>query len=126
MFNYCPNRKGFEMGTPILMRSAPKLTALGLMAIFTLGFNFNDALLTLLWLNSGVTETNPFMAYVLQFDTGVFIAIKTLGIALATVFLVHCAMRRYLIAYYGQALLVVVSLTPLLVHLFIYTHTSLY
>ncbi|MFH1047163.1 MAG: DUF5658 family protein [Patescibacteria group bacterium] len=114
------------MGKPILLSVKPNIWLLSVLAVAVIGLNVFDALATLAWLNIGMEKANPFLAYVLEYDTGLFIVVKTLGITAAVAFLTWFAVRRYAVALYGLALLAVAYLIPLAIHLFIYTHTSLY
>ncbi len=112
------------MTEPTLLKDKPKIWLVSLLAFAIIALNIIDAVATLFWIKLGVTEANPFMAYIIQYDTGLFIALKTLGITAAVAFLVYYAAKRYAIALYGMWLLMLVYLVPLAIHVFMYTHTS--
>ena len=112
------------MSQPILLKKQPNVWLLAGLAISVLVINSVDALATLYWIRLGVEEANPFMAYILEYNTTLFIAIKALGVTAAIVLLLHFAKRRYAIAFYGLILLLVVYLYPLFVHIFLYCYTS--
>jgi len=114
------------MGQPFLLKTQPGVWLVTLLALTIIGLNVVDALATLVWIQHSVEQANPFMAYILQYDTSLIIALKTLGVTAAVAFLIYCAIKRYAIALYGLVLLMLVYLCPLAAHLFLYTHTSLF
>jgi len=113
------------MGEPILLKREPNWRLIIMIALTLVGLNVLDALATLLWISIGIEEGNPFMGYILQYDTSLFVALKTAGIALAAAFLAYCAVKRYMLAYAGLILLSVVYLYPFAVHAFLYAYTSI-
>ncbi len=113
------------MSQPALLARQPRVWLMALMAFGLIALNVLDAFATLYWIQLGAEEANPFMAYIVQYDSSLFIGIKTLGITAAAAFLIYFAWRRYAYAYYGMMFLLVVYAIPTLVHIFMWTHTYL-
>lgn len=112
-------------GKPSLLDKPPNVWLVGALAVGIIALNVFDALATLAWINVGMEEANPFMAYILEYDTSLFVFIKTVGITAAVALIIYFARRRYAVAVYGLALIFCVYLAVFAMHVYIYTHTSL-
>lgn len=79
--------------------------------------NLLDALLTIVWVRSGVaTESNQLMATLLDIGNGPFLAVKVAIGVVAAVVLIKS--RHHMLAKYGLALALAVYLGLMVVHFF--------